>query len=455
MTPVNAAAGNTASDSWRQGLFDAPRAAASGFETSWYYASARGLTDHPTLTERVRADVCIIGAGYTGLSAALELGARGYRVVVLEAYRVGAGASGRNGGVLGMGQRQDQQALESWLGRDVARQLWQIALDANALVRERIGRYGIDCDLKDGELHAAHRPRHVQGYWDYADFLARHYDYPACRKVDRDEMVAMLGTEVYHGGYLDSGAGHLHPLNLTLGLARAATDQGALIFEHSTVLDYQGGERPGQRVQVRTALGEVDAEYVVLACNGYLGRLERRLESFQMPINNFVLATAPLDEDRARAINRDDLAVVDSRFVVNYFHLAADRRLIFGGGENYSPRFPRDLKAFVRRHLLAVYPQLADVAIDHAWGGTLAITLKRMPHFGRRGHGVYWAQGYSGHGIAMANMGGQLVAEAIAGSAERFDLFARLPHRRFPGGRWLRWPALVAGMLYYAMLDRI
>jgi gamma-glutamylputrescine oxidase len=206
---------------------------------------------------------------------------------------------------------------------------------------------------------------------------------------------------------------------------------------------------------VRTAAGEVEADYLVIACNGYLGRLERSIESYQMPINNFVLATAPLGAARARQINRDDLAVVDSRFVVNYFHLSPDHRLIFGGGENYRARFPRDLKNFVRRHMLAVYPQLADVPIDHAWGGTLAITLKRMPHFGRKGHGVYWAQGYSGHGIAMANMGGKLVAEAIMGDAERFDLFARLPHVRFPGGRLLRWPALVAGMLYYSLLDRL
>jgi gamma-glutamylputrescine oxidase len=198
----------------------------------------------------------------------------------------------------------------------------------------------------------------------------------------------------------------------------------------------------------------VDADYLVLACNGYLGRLARGIESYQMPINNFMLATAPLGDATARRINRDDVAVVDSRFVVNYFHLSPDQRLLFGGGENYSARFPRDIAAFVRRPLARVYPELADVAVDFAWGGTLAITLKRMPHFGRDGH-VFWAQGYSGHGVAMANLAGRLIAEALAGSAERFDLFARLPHMRFPGGRWLRWPALVAGMLYYAMLDKL
>jgi gamma-glutamylputrescine oxidase len=397
----------------------------------------------------------VVGAGYTGLSAALELASRGYRVVVLEAWRVGAGASGRNGGVLGMGQRRDQDELERWLGIDWARRLWTLALEANALVRERIRRHRIDCDLTDGELHAAHRPRHVRAWQAYAERLAQEYGYDRIRPVGRDEMVAMLGTDAYHGGYLDTGAGHLHPLNLALGLARAAEETGAVIYERSRVLGYEGGSRAGEAVVVRTAAGSVRADYLVLACNGYLGALEPALAAWQMPINNFILATAPLDEPLARKINRDNVAVVDSRFVVNYFHLSPDRRLIFGGGENYTARFPRDLKAFVRRHLLEVYPTLAQVPIDYAWGGTLAITLRRMPHFGRRGHGVWWAQGYSGHGIALANLGGKLVAEAIMGDAERFDLMARLPHVRFPGGTLLRWPALVAGMLYYSLLDRL
>jgi len=423
---------------------------AEGFESSWYYATARNLVDRPRLEERLQADVCVIGAGYTGLSAALTLVERGYSVVVLEAHRAGAGASGRNGGVLGMGQRKDQHELERWLGAETARRLWQVALDANALVRERIERYAIDCDLKDGVLHAAHRPRHVAGYWEYVDLLAERYDYQLARKVDAAEMADMLGMDTYHGGYLDRGSAHLHPLNLALGLARAAESQGARIFEHSEV---EGYAETGGGVVVRTGRGEVRADYLVLACNGYLGRLARGIESFQMPINNFVLATAPLGASRARRINRDDVAVVDSRFVVNYFHMSPDHRLIFGGGENYSPRFPRELKAFVRAFMLEVYPGLDDAGIDYAWGGTLAITLKRMPHFGRRGP-VFWAQGYSGHGVAMANMGGKLIADAVAGDAERFDLMASVPQVRFPGGRALRWPALVAGMLYYAMLDK-
>jgi gamma-glutamylputrescine oxidase len=448
-----------------------------GFEDAWYHATANDRTTHAPLDGGTRADVCIVGAGYTGLSAAIELAARGCRVVVLEAHRVGAGASGRNGGVLGMGQRRDQDDLEAWLGRDLARRLWQIAADANELVRARIAHYGIACDLVDGELHAAHRPRHAAAYQAYAEFLARHYDYPHIRPVGRAEMSDLLGTNAYHGGYLDRRAGHLHPLNLALGLARAAVAEGALIHERTPVLSFRAGTRArtragtgaGERVVVRTATGDVQADHLILACNGYLGRLAPKLAPWQMPINNFLLATAPLSPERARRINRDNLAVVDSRFVVNYYHLTPDRRLIFGGGENYSARFPRDLKSFVRRHMLAVYPDLADVPIDHAWGGTLAITLRRMPHFGHDGHGVWWAQGYSGHGIAMANMGGKLVAEAIMGDtglgdallgsanldqASGFDVLARLPHARFPGGTLLRWPALVAGMLYYALLDR-
>lgn len=430
-----------------------------GFEDSWYYATARDLQNYPALKERVRADVCVVGAGYTGLSAALELAQRGYRVVVLDAYRVGSGASGRNGGVLGMGQRKDQDELEAWLGPDAARLLWRIAAEANDLVRERIARYRIDCDLCDGELHAAHKRRYVDDYWAYVDHLQERYDYSHCRKVDAEEMAAMLGTRVYHGGYLDRRAGHLHPLNLALGLARACREQGVSLFERSAVTGYETKKHAnGSQVTVRTATGRVDADYLVLACNGYLGNLKGRLArgvgAFQMPINNFMLATTPLDPERARRINRDNLAVVDSRFVVNYFHNSPDQRLIFGGGENYSPRFPRDIGAFVRRCMLKVYPDLADVGVDFAWGGTLAITLKRMPHFGRDGP-VFWAQGYSGHGVAMANMGGKLIADAVAGSAERFDVMARLPHVRFPGGRMLRWPGLVAGMLYYAMLDRL
>lgn len=429
--------------------------ASVGFEDSWYYHTAQELHDYPALTEDVRADVCVIGAGYTGISAAIELAQRGYSVVVLEGFRVGAGASGRNGGVLGMGQRKEQDELERMLGKETAQVLWKIACDANQLVRDHVSGFNIDCDLTDGELIAAHKPKHEAGLWEYADLLERDYGFTNHRKVTREEVADILGTETLFGGYIDYQAGHVHPLNLVLGQAKAARGLGVRIFEHSPATRYEANPAAPSQVDTYTHKGKVTSDYLVIACNGYLSGLEPKALRLQMPINNFMLATEPLGEQRARSINRDNLAIVDTRFVVNYFHNSPDNRLIFGGGENYSSRFPKDIGKFVRRRMLSIYPDLEDVQIDYGWGGTLAITLKRMPNFGRKAHNVYWAQGYSGHGIAMATMGGKLVAEAIDGHAAHFDIFANIKQLPFPGGKLLRWPALVAGMLYYSMLDRL
>ncbi len=423
-----------------------------GYNESWYYATAKGIGDYPALNDKIIADVCIVGAGYTGLSAAIHLAKRGYSVVVLEAHRVGSGASGRNGGVLGMGQRKDQEELESWLGRDDARHMWQIACDANQLVRDLIDEFDIECDLTNGYMAVAHKPSHVQSMWDYCEHLARYYDCEGYQPVTAAEVHDMMGVDTYHGGYVNQLAGHIHPLNLALGMSRAAQGLGTQLFEHSRVTHY---EAKGEKVVVATADGLVEANYLLIGCNGYLGRLDKEAEKYQMPINNFILATEPLGAERATQINRDNLAIVDTRFVVNYWHNSPDHRLIFGGGENYSSRFPRDIAQFVRKYMLEVYPNLKDVNIEYGWGGTLAITMRRMPHFGRKAHNIYWAQGYSGHGIHMATMGGKMAADAIMGQAERFDLFASLKHYPFPGGRWLRWPGLVAGMLYYSLLDHL
>ncbi|MEM8499239.1 MAG: FAD-binding oxidoreductase [Pseudomonadota bacterium] len=422
-----------------------------GYDESWYYSSLGGVDDYPTFSGELDVDVCVIGAGYTGLSAAIELTDKGHSVAVLEAHKIGAGASGRNGGVLGMGQRKDQFELESWVGKEKAQQFWQIACDANQLVRDRVEQHQIDCDLRDGSLTVAHRQRYERELWDYVDHLEANYAYTGKRKVGTDEVRAMLGVDSYFGGYVDSNAAHLHPLKLARGLARVAAKQGAKVFEDSAALGY---EEVGDSIVVQTRSGRARCQYLILACNGYLGRFEKAAAVYQMPINNFILATEPLGAERGKRVNRDNVAVVDTRFVVNYFHNSPDHRLIFGGGENYSSRFPKDLKGFVRSKMLEVYPDLHDVKIDYAWGGTLAITLKRMPHFGRKGNRVYWAQGYSGHGIAMANMGGKLVAEAIHQQSDGFELFAGLKHQAFPGGTLLRWPGLVAGMLYYSMLDK-
>ena len=418
---------------------------------SYYAASANSRAARPRLDGAVDADVCVIGAGFTGLSAALHLAERGYQVVLLEAARVGWGASGRNGGELFNGQRKSQDDLEKMLGVDRARQLWQLGLDAVELVRSRVRNHGIACDLKTGLATVAAKPAHARWLSTYADKLRTDYGYENMRYLDRDETVALINTDRYHGAVIDSGGSHLHPLNLCLGLAGAAEAAGSRIFEQSAATSMSHSSP----AIVRTANGQVTAKFVVLACNGYLGGLEPRIAGKTMPINNFMLATEPLPETAARAILSQDVGVSDTKFVVNYWRLSADRRLLFGGGENYSPRFPADIRAFVRRFLLRIYPRLDGLRIDYGWGGTLAITMKRLPHFGRLEPNVFFAQGYSGQGVALANLAGQLIAEALSGTAERFDVMAKLPVPSFPGGTLLRYPGMVLGMFYYSMLDHL
>lgn len=422
----------------------------AAYPPSWYAATARGLREYPSLAGTLSADVCVVGAGYTGLSAALHLAQRGYSVVVLEARRIAWGASGRNGGQVGTGQRRDEEELERRFGPDTARRLFGLAEEAKALVRSLIERHGIDCDLGQGQLLCAAKPAHARELEHRAEKLATRYGYPHQRYLSRSELHQWLATPLYHGGCLDSGALHLHPLNFALGLARACREAGVTLCEGSPVTGYAG---TGPLTVVTTG-GEVRARYLVLGCNAYLDGLEPRIASRIMPINNFIVATQPLGA-RARELIREPVCVHDTWFVLNYFRLSADGRLIFGGGENYTRRFPADVAGFVRPHMLKVFPQLEDVAIDHAWGGRLAITMNRLPHLGRLGPNVYFAQGYSGHGISTATFAGQLMAEAVAGTAERFDVFARIPPPPFPGGIWLRWPGMVLGMLWYALRDRL
>jgi len=422
-----------------------------GYPDSWYAATARGVVERPVLQGRISADACVIGGGYTGLSAALHLAERGYQVVLLEAERVGWGAAGRNGGQVGSGQRREEADLAARFGLAQARRLWDLGEQAKALVRERVARHRIDCDLKPGQLITAARPAEAAEMRERPARLQRDFGYGLMRYIEPRELAEMLGSRFYHGAVLDEGALHLHPLNFALGLARAAEAAGSRIFESSAVLSYTAGEP----AVVRTARGEVRARLVVLGCDGYLGSLEPRIASRIMPINNFIIATAPLGAQGARALIRDDVCVHDTRFVVNYFRLSADHRLLFGGGENYRSGFPADIAAFVRPYMLRVFPQLAAARIDYAWGGALGISRTRLPHLGRLPPNVFFAQGFSGHGISIGVLAGQLIAEAAAGSAERFDLMAGLPAPAWPGGTLLRWPLLVLGMLYYSLRDRL
>lgn len=421
------------------------------YPPSWYAATAVPLPPLPAAQGDLDCDVCIVGGGYLGLSAALHLRERGYDVVLLEAQRVGFGASGRNGGQVGTGQRQDQDWLEGKLGAGPARALWDLGLDAVALTRDLVARHAPDAGWRDGIIWAAHKARFVPGYHDYAEKLVQRYGYDQAEPLDKAAMQALVPSPDYHGGMLDRGGGHIHPLRYALGLARAAQAAGARLFEGSRVTAI----RPGEPAVVETAQARVRARYVVLGCNGYLGGLEPQVAARVMPINNFIVATRPLTDTEAAGVLTGGHAVADSRFVVNYYRLSHDNRLLFGGGETYGWRFPADIAAKVRGPMARIYPQLRDIEITHAWGGTLGITVNRMPHVARLAGNVLALSGWSGHGVAMATLGGRLAADAIAGQAEKFDVMASVPSPRFPGGAALRWPLLVAAMVWFSLRDRL
>lgn len=417
---------------------------------SWYAATARELPPFAPLKGDAKADVCVIGAGYTGLSAALHLADAGYDVVLLEAQRVGFGASGRNGGQLGSGQRMEQTALERLVGRDDASKMWALAEDAKDLVKSLVARHKINCHLKPGVAHACFSTREMAAEHAGAAHLAETYGYDQIEIMDRDAFHDLCPSPAYHGGILDKGAAHLHPLAYALGLARAATDAGVRIYERSEVHHIRKGPKP----VIQTGHGRVTADHVILACNGYLGGLDRKVAARVMPINNFILATEPLGDDAARILTRD-VAVADTKFVVNYFRLSHDKRLLFGGGESYGYRFPRDIAATVSKPMLEIYPHLRDTRIEYAWGGTLAITMRRLPYLIRLAPNMLSASGYSGHGVGTATHAGKLMADAITGQAEGFDIMSKIPTSSFPGGAALRSPLLVLAMTWFAMRDRL
>ncbi len=357
---------------------------------SWYQASSH-VVERPPLERTISTEVCVIGAGLTGLATALELASNGHDVVVLDAHRVGWGASGRNGGQLGSGFNKTPPELESIVGKLGAKALWQIAEDAKTHIRQICAQHGINIDYKPGIVYAQHRQRNVSAAHEYCDLMARDYGYHSLEPLTRSSIRQYVDSENYHGGLIDHGAGHVHPLKMSTGLASAAEKAGAIIYELSEALRIQ--PRSGGRGQrIITATGAVDCDKVVIATNGYLDNLQPSLNKWSMPINNFIVVTEPLGERATRLLPQDN-AVADSRFVVNYFRRVDTDRLLFGGGENYSYRFPASIEATVRRAMLGVFPQLNDVAIDYAWGGTLAITRKRLPYLKRVNRDVYAAGG--------------------------------------------------------------
>ena len=424
---------------------------AGNYPGSWYAATAPLMGAFPGLSGDISTDVCVIGGGYTGLSTALHLRQKGYDVVLLEAERIAWGASGRNGGHVGTGQRADQTSIEKWVGEEAAKGLWQLGLDAVQKVCDLINEHNIDCELGSGNLHLAAKPSHAGELQDELAHLESQYGYQQLTYLTPEAVAERTSARGFHGGLLDDGCKHLHPLKYALGLARAASEAGVKIYEGTR----GHPQADGQSGEVKTENGRVKARHIVIGCNAYLGSLVPRMAGNIMPINNFVIATERLPSHLLPRINRDNLSMSDTLFVINYWKLSQDGRLIFGGGENYSSRFPRDIKAFVRPHMLNIYPELQDIDIDYGWGGAVGITLNRMPDFGRIGKHLWYAQGFSGHGVPTATMAGSLLADAIDGDTAGFDLMASVPTQRFPGGTLLRWPGLVAGMLFYSLRDKL
>ncbi len=415
---------------------------------SYYAATANWRTDYPRLEGTVDTDVAVVGGGFTGISAALRLIERGYSVAIVEANRIGWGASGRNGDQL-LDGFVDTAKIEKRLGARAARIAWDMGIECRDLVLDAIDRYRIDCDLRFGYLDLALNAGDAKKFRATIE-KKRALDYPhALEFVPQSELPRYIGSSRYVAGLINRGNGHLHPLNLCLGEARAAEQQGAAIFEQSEVVTIRHGAKP----EVHTAHGRVRADRVVLAGNAYLGGTEPKIAGTVIPAGSYIIATEKLSESLAKELLPENMAACDQRVGLDYFRLSADRRMLFGGLCNYSGRHPKNITAVLRPKLLDVFPQLAEARIDYEWGGYIAISINRIPQFGRLQGNTYYAQGFSGHGLAPSHMAGAILADAIAGDSERFDIFARIGHLRLPGGRWFANPALALGMMYYRLKE--
>ncbi|MDQ7976377.1 FAD-dependent oxidoreductase [Paraburkholderia sp. SARCC-3016] len=419
-------------------------------QNSYYEANVfRSATDDPALEGTLEADVCVIGAGFSGLSVALECRARGLSVIVLDAHRPGWGASGRNGGQMLVGFAKDD-VIEQALGTDGARAAWSLSVAGVALVRERIARYGIDCDFTQGYLTVATREKRIEELHAWMDAAATRWGYPHLKWIGRDAIRSRVASDRYLAGVFDPLSGHLHPLRYCLGLADAARKEGARLFAHSPVVEVKRGAQP----VVRTTSGEVRCRFVAACGNATLGNvLPAAVAARIAPIASYIVATERLEEARADALIAGRAAVCDNNFFLDYFRVSADHRLLFGGRATSTGMAPARISEAIRKRMLAAFPQLANVRIEYAWGGFVDVTRNRAPDFGAIDPNYFYVQGFAGHGVALTGIAGRVIAQAIAQDRTALDLFAKIRHARFPGGPALRGPALELGMLYHRIRE--
>ena len=423
---------------------------ATGFPASWYADTCALPAPRPPLEGDRQVDVAIIGAGFTGLNAALTLAEAGLTPLVIEARQAGWGASGRNGGQVCSGYNKSQRWLEKRLGADTARALWGLCEAGKSRLRDQIDTLAPEANYKSGIAHGSLTARDFEHEKRDAEHLATAYGYDQIDVREAADFQSILRSPLYHGGTIDRGAGHIHPLRLVLALARAAEAAGAHIVEDTEVQAIT----PGAPIRVHTPTGTVTAQHLIVAGNGYLPRLSNRYAARVLPVNSFIGATAPLG-NRAVDVLADDIASADSSHVVNYLRLSEDTRLLFGGRANYSHRFPNDIGSRLQARIAEMFPQIADVPLDYTWGGTLGVTMTRLPWISRLAPEIYTAGGYSGHGVALSGIAGHTMAQAILGQAKAFDTFARLPTGRLPLGPYGRGPVLSLGMAWYALRDRL
>ena len=416
-----------------------------------YYAATRNHTgDFPTLEEQVECDVCVIGAGYTGLSSALFLAEAGYSVTVLEAAKVGFGASGRNGGQLVNSYSRDVDVIEARYGDKTAEVLGSMIFEGADIIRQRIQHYDIQCDYRPGGIFAALNKKQLKGLTEQKNSWER-YGNQNLTLLDAHDIKREVGCDNYVGGLLDMQGGHIHPLNLALGEASAIIGLGGKIFEQSAAVEITYGEP----ITVRTARGVVRAKYLLIAGNAYLAQnLDNRVTAKSMPCGSQIAVTEPLPEDVARSLIANNYCVEDCNYLLDYYRLTADNRLLYGGGVVYGAREPDDIEQLIKPKILKTFPQLKDVKIDYRWTGNFLLTMSRMPQFGRIEKNAYYMQGYSGHGVTCSHLAGKLISEMIRGDAERFDAFASLPHMPMIGGRTFQAPLTAMGAAYYALRDR-